>query len=156
MKHYMHYQDGKWYKLVAVPRDSYCDLGCGDCAFYGNDSGLCKGEGYASNSCCDCGEGKFGFWQEIGKSIMFIDRYNAEDPMVLPKVILKYIQKIQFSHKMPIKSCQAIGGFCRRQNVYRQRIGRRTYYNLNHFFKLLWYDGYFETVINGDIEVEDE
>ena len=44
---------------------------------------------------------------------------------------------------------QRICAYCRKHNIPHERRGRHIFYSFNAFFRQLWNDGYFETVVNG-------
>lgn len=154
MKHYIHYQDGKWYELkVLLRKADYPSAFCRGCAFFHQNDivRLCHADenSFASNTCCDCGGDKTGIWREIGEEIMR-QKYLA------PKYLLLAMERYYFTYNLKISTLQAVASYCRTHNISYERIGTRRFYNTNDFFKSLWNEGLFEVAINGDIEVEDE
>ena len=143
---YMHWQDGEWYELRIAPwPDENIPTKCNGCNFHDESGNKCHADDHAGMVCqCVLGRHEVWSWKKVGADFA----HQEQDYMTIPRVIGAYMTHYAFKPETPTTP-QGIGAYCRKRNIPHERRGSHIFYSFNAFFRQLWNDGYFETVVNG-------
>ena len=87
-----------------------------------------------------------GIWEEVGECIVEEGNFGKYR---LAKNILAIMVGMEFTYEMNLRTSLKVANYCIRHRIPHRLIGHIKYYNAEEFFRALWKDGYFETVVNG-------